>query len=53
VPDEDVQLVALSLVGLLERVITEREAGALDIPLDRLVDRCVALYLKVLDAVAR
>lgn len=53
VPDEEVQLVALSLVGLLERVITEREAGALDLPLDRLVDRCVALYLKVLDAVAR
>jgi AcrR family transcriptional regulator len=51
--DEDVQLIALSLVGLLERAITEREEGALDIPLDRLVDRCVALYLKLLAAVAR
>ena len=48
VSDEDVQLVALSLVGLLERAITDREEGALDIPVDRLVDRCVALYLKVL-----
>jgi AcrR family transcriptional regulator len=47
--DEDVQLIALSLVGLLERAITEREEGALDMPLDRLVDRCVALYLKLLD----
>jgi AcrR family transcriptional regulator len=46
-PDEDVQLIALSLVGLLERVVTEREDGALDIPVDRLVDRCVALYLRL------
>ena len=52
-PDEDIQLVALSLVGLLERVIIEREEGELDIPLDRLVDRCVALYLTLLGAVAR
>ena len=51
--DEDVQLVALSLVGLLERAITEREEGALDIPVDRLVDRCTALYLELLGAVAR
>jgi len=51
-PDEDVQLIALSLVGLLERVVTDREAGALDIPVARLVDRCVALYVKLLVAVA-
>ncbi|HET9025378.1 MAG TPA: TetR/AcrR family transcriptional regulator [Burkholderiaceae bacterium] len=51
-PDADVQLVSLSLVGLLERVITEREAGALEIPVDRLVDRCVALYLLFLGAVS-
>jgi AcrR family transcriptional regulator len=51
--DEEVHLIALSLVGLLERVITEREEGALDIPVDRLIERCVALYLKLLDAVAR
>jgi AcrR family transcriptional regulator len=47
-PDEDVQLLALSLVGLLERVITEREDGALDMPLDVVVDRTVALYLRLL-----
>jgi AcrR family transcriptional regulator len=46
--DEDVQLLALSLVGLLERVITEREDGELDMPHDRLVDRCVALYMALL-----
>jgi AcrR family transcriptional regulator len=49
--DEDVQLVALSLVGLLERAITDREEGALDIPAERLVERCVALYLSFLRAV--
>ena len=49
-PDEDVQLLALSLVGLLERVVTEREDGALDIPVDRLVERCVALYAALLEA---
>src|SRR3954463_653879 len=47
---EDVQLLALSLVGLLERVVTEREDGALDIEVDRLVDRCVALYGALLSA---
>jgi AcrR family transcriptional regulator len=51
--DEDVQLVALSLVGLLERVVTDREEGALDIPVDHLVDRCATLYLKLLGVVAR
>jgi AcrR family transcriptional regulator len=51
-PDEDVQLVALSLVGLLERAITDREEGALDIAAGDLVERCVALYLTFLGAVA-
>src|SRR6185503_18491450 len=46
--EEDVQLVALSLVGLLERAITEREDGALDMPVDVLVDRTVAMYLTLL-----
>jgi len=49
-PDEDVQLLALSLVGLLERAVTERLDGALDIPVERLVDRCVALYMRLLAA---
>src|SRR4051812_24811802 len=47
-PDEDVQLVALSLVGLLERAVTDRQDGALDIPVERLIDRCVALYMRLL-----
>ena len=47
-PDDDVRLIALSLVGLLERAITDREDGELDIPVERLVERCVALYLKLL-----
>jgi len=46
--DDDVRLIALSLVGLLERAITDREDGELDMPVERLVERCVALYLKLL-----
>ena len=45
---EDVELVALSLVGLLERVVTEHVDGALDVPLERVVERCVALYATLL-----
>jgi AcrR family transcriptional regulator len=52
-PEEDVQLVALSLVGLLERVVSDREDGELAIPPDRLVERCVALYATLLRALAR
>src|SRR4051794_1312099 len=50
--DEEVQILALSLVGLLERVVTEREDGALDIPVDRLIERCVRLYAALLAGVA-
>src|SRR4051812_41114366 len=51
--DEEVQILALSLVGLLERVITERQDGALDIPVDRLIERVVALYAGLLTSAAR
>jgi AcrR family transcriptional regulator len=51
-PDEDVQLVALSLVGLLERAVSDREDGELVIAPHRLVDRCVALYSTLLRALA-
>jgi AcrR family transcriptional regulator len=51
-PEEDIQLVALSLVGLLERVVAEHVDGALDVPLPRIVERCVALYVKLLAALA-
>jgi AcrR family transcriptional regulator len=47
-PDEDVQLIALSLVGLLERAITEREDDALAMQVEVLVDRTVALYVRLL-----
>src|SRR4051794_9401315 len=50
-PDEDVQLLALSLVGLLERAVTDRQDGALDISVERLIDRCVALYMRLLQPV--
>jgi AcrR family transcriptional regulator len=51
-PDEDVQLVALSLVGLLERVVSDREDGELAVAPERLVDRCVVLYSKLLRTLA-
>jgi len=44
VSDEQVRILALSLVGTLERVITERQDGALELPVQRLVDHCVELY---------
>jgi AcrR family transcriptional regulator len=50
VSDEQVSILALSLVGTLERVITERQDGALRIPVERLVDRCVELYGKLFSA---
>jgi AcrR family transcriptional regulator len=52
-PEEDVQLVALSLVGLLERVVSDREDGELAVAPERLVERCVALYTTLLRALAR
>ncbi|HEX6944550.1 MAG TPA: TetR/AcrR family transcriptional regulator [Casimicrobiaceae bacterium] len=51
-PDEDIQLLALSLVGLLERVVTEHVDGELRIPLGEVVDRCVALYASMLRLLA-
>jgi AcrR family transcriptional regulator len=50
VSDEQVRIRALSLVGTLERVITERQDGALGIPVDRLVEHCVALYARLFSA---
>jgi AcrR family transcriptional regulator len=48
--DEQIRILALSLVGTLERVITERQDGALRIPVQRLVDRCVELYARLFSA---
>ncbi len=42
------RVLALSLVGLLERAIVERAAGELDIGIDALTEECVALYVKLL-----
>jgi hypothetical protein len=47
-----VALVALSLVGLLERIVSDREDGELAVAPERLVDRCVALYTTLLRALA-
>jgi hypothetical protein len=47
-----VTLVALSLVGLLERVVSDREDGELAVAPERWFDRCVALYATLLRALA-
>lgn len=52
VAEEEVQLVALSLVGLLERVVSDRQDGELAVAPERLVDRCVALYAALLRSLA-
>jgi AcrR family transcriptional regulator len=52
ISDEQVRLVALSLVGLLERVVSDREDGELAIAPGRLVDRCVTVYAALLRALA-
>ncbi|MBF6542489.1 TetR/AcrR family transcriptional regulator [Nocardia brasiliensis] len=41
-PAELVDIYALSVVGMLERVLVEKEGGRLDVPMDELVDYCTA-----------
>jgi AcrR family transcriptional regulator len=44
VEDEVVELVALSVVGALERAIAEWQAGRLELPLDGIVDELTRLF---------
>ena len=44
VPDELVDVLAMSLVGTLERVVIEWQDGYLDVPVERIVDLCTRLY---------
>ncbi|MFI6047928.1 TetR/AcrR family transcriptional regulator [Nocardia sp. NPDC051321] len=41
-PAELVDIYALSVVGMLERVLVEKQGGRLDVPMDELVDYCTA-----------
>jgi AcrR family transcriptional regulator len=45
VSDDLVRVLALSLVGTLERVVVEWQDGELGLPIDRIVDLCAELYL--------
>lgn len=47
VPEEMARIVALSLVGTLEQVVIDWQEGALDIPVERMIDRVVELFLAV------
>ena len=56
VSDELVDVVALSVVGTLERVIVEWQDKELDLPIERIIDHCTTLFrvlLTGLDAEAR
>jgi AcrR family transcriptional regulator len=52
VGDDLVDLVGLSLVGTLERVVVDWQEGHLDAPLDEVVDRVVVLELATLRGLA-
>lgn len=42
------RIVAVSLVGTLERLVTEWQAGELDQSVEQLTEQCVALYARLL-----
>ncbi|MBI5104629.1 MAG: TetR/AcrR family transcriptional regulator [Solirubrobacterales bacterium] len=46
--EEEVRVLALSLVGTLHRAVIEWEDGALGLPLERVVDHCARLFGAVL-----
>jgi len=50
-PAQIVDIFALSVVGMLERVIVEKQGGRLDVPIDDLVDYCAAFAAASLRAV--
>jgi AcrR family transcriptional regulator len=47
-PAVESRLLALSLVGTLERVVSEWQAGELDLGVEALTEHCVAIYAKLL-----
>jgi AcrR family transcriptional regulator len=49
-PEAESRIVAISLVGTLERAVHEWQAGELGLSVDELTERCVALYLRLLAA---
>jgi AcrR family transcriptional regulator len=49
-PESLSRVIALSLVGTLERVVVEWQAGAFDLGVDALTEHCVALYATLLAA---
>jgi AcrR family transcriptional regulator len=50
--DELVSVLAMSLVGTLERVVVEWQDGQLDMPVDRIVDLCTELFATFFAAAA-
>ncbi|WP_433716829.1 hypothetical protein ACQP2U_16470 [Nocardia sp. CA-084685] len=50
-PAQIIDIFALSVVGMLERVIVEKQGGRLDVPMDDLIDYCAAFAAASLRAV--
>ncbi|MFI6365372.1 TetR/AcrR family transcriptional regulator [Nocardia sp. NPDC050630] len=50
-PAQVIDIFALSVVGMLERVIVEKQGGRLDVPMDDLIDYCAAFAAASLRAV--
>jgi AcrR family transcriptional regulator len=47
-PSGGSRVLALSLVGTLERLVAEWQAGALGLSVEQMTEHCVALYLRLL-----
>jgi AcrR family transcriptional regulator len=47
VPDDMVHVLALALVGMMERVVIEWQDGELDLPIEGIVDHCATLFLRL------
>lgn len=51
-PDATFSLVAIAIVGTLERAVIEWQEGVLELPVDELVDECVTVFVAMLGGLA-
>jgi AcrR family transcriptional regulator len=51
--DATFSLVAIAIVGTLERAIIEWQEGVLDLPVERIAEECVRVFLAMLGGLAR
>src|SRR4051794_34016481 len=51
--DATFAVVAIAIVGTLERAVIEWQEGVLDLPVERIVDECVTVFVAMLSGLAR